>query len=190
MIVLMVYEQPGFGYDAGMNESQLMMSEQVSLWIEQLGLEKHPEGGWYKETYRSSETVSSDGLPDRFDGERSFCTSIYFLLSGDEFSALHRIKQDELWHFYGGDGLSVHVIDKSGAYSEKKLGANLEQGESFQHVVEAGDWFGASVAPGAYALVGCTVAPGFDFADFEMPGRDHLLALFPMHSNIITKLTR
>lgn len=166
------------------------MPKQVSRWIEQLGLEKHPEGGWYRETYRSSETVSPAGLPGRFDGERSFCTSIYFLLSGDEFSALHRIKQDELWHFYGGDGLTVHVIDQAGHYKQKNLGSNIELGESFQHVVEAGDWFGASVKSGGFALVGCTVAPGFDFADFEMPGKDHLMALFPQHSNIITKLTR
>ncbi len=173
-----------------MNEDQMSMHEQSSRWIKQLKLEKHPEGGWYREIYRSSENILSAGLPARFEGERSFCTSIYFLLSGDEFSALHRIKQDELWHFYAGDGLSVHVIDRAGLYREKKLGQNLEKGDSFQHVVRAGDWFGASVSSGASALVGCTVAPGFDFADFEMPGRDHLLALYPQHSDIIKRLTR
>jgi len=189
-IKLRMYELSGFGYDAGMNESHRPLPEQVSTWIEQLSLEKHPEGGWYREVYRSSENILSAGLPARFDGERSFCTSIYFLLSGDEFSALHRIKQDELWHFYGGSGLTVHVIDKAGRYSQKKLGSKLDLGESFQHTVEAGDWFGASVSADGYALVGCTVAPGFDFADFEMPGRDYLLGLFPMHSDIIKRLTR
>ena len=173
-----------------MNTSHTIMPEQVARWIEQLGLEKHPEGGWYRESYRSSENILSAGLPERFDGERSFCTSIYFLLSGDAFSALHRIKQDELWHFYAGDRLTVHVIDRAGRYSEKKLGSKLDQGESFQHVVEAGDWFGASVSADGYALVGCTVAPGFDFADFDMPGRDFLLNLFPQHREIIMQLTR
>ncbi len=185
-----MYELSGYGYDTGMNESQMPMPEQVATWIKQLELEKHPEGGWFKETYRSSETIAVAGLPARFDGDRSFCTSIYFLLSGDEFSALHRIKQDELWHFYAGTGLGVHVIDKAGHYTQKKLGSDLEQGESFQHVVEAGDWFGASVAQDGFALVGCTVAPGFDFADFEMPGRDYLLGLHPQHSDLIKRLTR
>ncbi|MDQ6997167.1 MAG: cupin domain-containing protein [Mariprofundus sp.] len=186
----MMYELSGFGYHAGMNESHQPLPEQVSTWIEQLDLEKHPEGGWYREIYRSSEQMPSEGLPARFEGERAFCTCIYFLLSGDEFSALHRIKQDELWHFYAGDGLTVHVIDKAGVYAEKKLGPRLDQGESFQQVVEAGDWFGASLSAGGYALVGCTVAPGFDFDDFEMPGREYLLGLFPQHSNVINLLTR
>lgn len=159
-------------------------------WIETLGLQKHPEGGWYREVYRSAEMIPQAGLPADFDGGRSFYTSIYFLLSGDEFSALHRIRQDELWHFYDGDGLTVHVIDKSGSCSEKRLGRNPEKGESFQQVVEAGDWFGASVPDGGFALVGCTVAPGFEFADFEMPTRQHLLALYPQHQAIIKKLTR
>ncbi len=186
----MMYEQAGFGYHAGMNESEANMPEQAVTWIEQLGLEKHPEGGWYKEIYRSSENIPSECLPTRFDGERSFCTSIYFLLCGDEFSALHRIKQDELWHFYAGSGLTVHVINKAGQYSQKNLGSDLGEGDSFQHVVEAGDWFGASVPADGYALVGCTVAPGFDFADFEMPGRECLLDLFPQHREIIMQLTR
>jgi len=158
--------------------------------VDSLGLQKHPEGGWYRETYRSAGTVPLHGLPGRFDGERSFCTSIYFLLSGDEFSAFHRIKQDELWHFYDGDGLTVHVIDKAGNCLEKKLGRDSEKGECFQQVVEAGDWFGASVPSGGFALVGCTVAPGFDFADFEMPSRQELLSLYPQHRAVIEKLTR
>lgn len=159
-------------------------------WIELLGLEKHPEGGWYKESYRSTEQVPMLGLPGRFDGERAFCTAIYFLLSGDEFSAFHRIKQDELWHFYDGDGLTVHVIDRAGYYSENRLGRDIENNESFQLVVQAGDWFGANLTDGGYALVGCTVAPGFDFADFEMPSGKELLSLYPQHGDIITKLTR
>ncbi|NWF35299.1 cupin domain-containing protein [Mariprofundus sp. KV] len=160
------------------------------IWIETLGLQRHPEGGWYREIYRSASMIPQQGLPAAFDGARSFCTSIYFLLSGEEFSAFHRIRQDELWHFYDGDGLVVHVIDKRGSYLEKRLGRNPEKGDSFQQVVEAGDWFGASVPCGGFALVGCTVAPGFEFADFEMPTRQHLLSLYPQHQTLIKKLTR
>ncbi|OIO71631.1 MAG: hypothetical protein AUJ57_06885 [Zetaproteobacteria bacterium CG1_02_53_45] len=166
------------------------MEAMADEWVRSLGLQKHPEGGWYKEIYRSAESIPVSALPERFTSARSFCTSIYFLLSDNEFSAFHRIKQDELWHFYDGDGLSVHVIDRDGNYVEKLLGRKPQEGESFQHVVRAGDWFGASVAPGGYALVGCTVAPGFDFSDFEMAARDELLELFPQHRDLITRLTR
>jgi len=164
--------------------------DQIEKLIDSLGLEQHPEGGWYREVYRSSERIPLAGLPERFNGERAFCTSIYFLLAGDAFSAFHRIKQDELWHFHDGDGLTVHVIDKAGDYQQKRLGRNSEAGEAYQHVVEAGDYFAASVASGGYALVGCTVAPGFDFADFEMPTRASMLALFPQHKTVIQQLTR
>jgi len=159
-------------------------------WIEHLDLVKHPEGGWYKEVYRSAESVDAVGLPGRFDGKRCFSTSIYFLLSGDECSLFHRIKQDELWHFYDGDGLSVHVIDPAGNYAVKRLGRHPERGEAFQQVVAAGDWFGAQVESGGYALVGCTVAPGFDFADFEIAERHVLLARFPQHHAVIERLSR
>jgi len=162
----------------------------ASTWIQHLNLLPHPEGGWFKEVYRSSEYIPQSALPERFNGSRSFCTSIYFLLRDDEFSAFHRIKQDELWHFYAGDALSVHVINTAGQYAEKKLGSHIEQGESFQHVVEAGDYFAASLPAGGFALVGCTVAPGFDFADFEMPSRDDLINIFPAQKSIIHTLTR
>ena len=166
------------------------MSE-ATRWIEHLALEQHPEGGWYKEVYRSTERIAAAGLPERFDGERSFCTSIYFLLESGSFSAFHRIKQDELWHFYDGEGLCVHVIDPVGNYRQQKLGRRPQQGESFQHVVNAGDWFAASVEEeDAYALVGCTVAPGFEFADFDMPSRDDLTLRFPQHQAMIARLTR
>jgi len=159
-------------------------------WIEQLQLQPHPEGGWFREVYRAETTIPKAGLSEHFNGERAHSTSIYFLLAGDEFSALHRINQDELWHFYDGDALTIHVIDKQGQYIEKRLGRDLAKGESFQHVVEAGDWFGASVPSGGHALVGCTVAPGFDFADFEMAVRHELLATHPRHKEKILRLTR
>jgi predicted cupin superfamily sugar epimerase len=159
--------------------------------IEALRLLPHPEGGYYRETYRSREVIPRAGLPERFPGDRAFSTAIYFLLEATDFSALHRLKQDEVWHFYDGSSLTVHVLDPAGDYSKIKLGWRIEQGESPQAVVTAGCWFGATVdVPGRYALAGCTVAPGFDFADFELPAREQLSKLYPRHQEIIGKLTR
>jgi predicted cupin superfamily sugar epimerase len=163
----------------------------AQTWIDLLRLQKHPEGGYYRETYRSPELIARDCLPLRFAGDRCFSTAIYFLLAGEDYSALHRIKQDELWHFYDGSRLTVHVLTKNGDYSLTQLGRRVEAGEVLQAVVEAGCVFGATVdEPGSYALVGCTVAPGFDFADFELPGREQLLHQYPQHSGLIERLTR
>ena len=159
--------------------------------IASLDLERHPEGGWYRETYRASEEISAQGLPVRFSGERVFSTAIYFLLEKGEFSALHRIKSDELWHFYAGTTLEIHIISPAGEYQQVKLSSDLGNGESFQATVPAGVWFGAEMSgAGEYSLVGCTVSPGFDFSDFEMGSREQLLTDFPAHEEIITRLTR
>jgi predicted cupin superfamily sugar epimerase len=160
-------------------------------WIERLELERHPEGGYFRETYRARETIAGANLPSRFGGDRTLLTAIYFLLEGDEFSAFHRIKQDEMWHFYDGSSLTLHVIDSSGTYTTKILGRCLEQGETPQAVVESGCVFGATVNdPGSFSLVGCTLSPGFEFEDFEMPGRERLIAQYPHHKAIIERLTR
>ena len=160
-------------------------------WVEKLEMKEHPEGGFYKETYRSEGGISREALPSKFGGDRSFSTGIYFLLDGENFSALHRLKQDEMWHFYAGTTLLVHMIDDSGRHSTIKLGSNIDEGEVFQAVVPGGSYFGSEVADkSSYALVGCTVSPGFDFQDFEMPAEKELLALFPQHADIIGRLTR
>lgn len=161
-------------------------------WIEHLNLVPHPEGGYYRQTYRAAEVISRACLPERFPGDRVFSTAIYFLLQGHDFSALHRIRSDEVWHHYDGGSLSIHIIDLQGQYSCIQLGKNLDKGELPQAVVEAGCLFGSSVVTdsGSFALVGCTVAPGFDFADFELPARDELLRLHPQHAKTIRKLTR
>lgn len=160
-------------------------------YIRLLGLQPHPEGGWYRETYRSAETIPPEALPVRFDGARPFATAIYFLLSSETFSALHRIRSDEQWHFYAGSALTVHSIEPSGEYRAVRLGADIGRGEAFQAVVPAGCWFGATVdEPGAFALVGCTVAPGFDFADFELGRRETLIRQFPAQRELIVRLTR
>ncbi len=159
--------------------------------ITRLGLARHPEGGWFRETYRSVESVAGNALPSRFGGQRPFSTAIYFLLERGEFSALHRIKSDEIWHFYGGAALAIHALTPRGEHLELRLGTDSAAGESFQLTVAAGCWFGAEIAaPGEYALVGCTVAPGFDFADFQLGRRSELLQEYPQHRAIINRLTR
>lgn len=167
-----------------------MHSTTAKTLIEQLALARHPEGGWFKETYRASDKLAAQALPARFDGDRSASTAIYFLLEAGDISALHRIQSDEVWHFYAGAPLRVHGIFPDGAYQEWKLGANLAAGEHFQAVVPAGCWFGAELAEGDFALVGCTVAPGFDFADFELAQAKQLLACYPQHAELIHRLTR
>lgn len=167
--------------------NQLASAEEL---IERLQLVKHPEGGWYRETYRSEDVISAAALSDRFSGDRSVCTAIYFLLQSGEISALHRIKSDELWHFYAGNSLTVHVITPQGEYYPLHLGSNLSCGETFQCVVPAGSWFGAELSGEGYSLVGCTVAPGFDYADFEMGSEVDLIGQFPEHTEIIQRLTK
>lgn len=158
-------------------------------WIERLRLEKHPEGGWFRETYRSAESLPDVALPPRFTVTHPLSTAIYFLLRRGEFSALHRLKADEVWHFYAGSPLTLHVIAPDGALSEIALGCTAP----FQAVVPAGHWFGATLegrSVDAFALVGCTVAPGFVFEDFELAGRADLIARFPQHRALIERLTR
>lgn len=163
----------------------------AACWIEQLGLARHPEGGWFRETYRSAGTIPVAGLPERFDGERAFSTAICFLLEQGDFSALHRLKSDEVWHFYDGAPLAVHMISPHGERSMFRLGRDVAQGERLQAAVPAGWWFGAELAAqGDYALVGCTVAPGFDFNDFEMAERTELMGMFPDHAALVMRLTR
>jgi len=172
-------------------KQRIHLKNQAKNWIKNLGLIKHPEGGWFKETYRSKEIISKENLPDRFSGDRCFSTSIYFLLTSNEFSAFHKIKQDEIWHFYEGSSLSIHVIDETGEYFRLFLGKEIEKNESLQVVVKEGWLFGASVnEKNLFSLVGCTVAPGFNFEDFEMPDRTSLMKQFPQHRNIIEKLSR
>lgn len=167
------------------------MTNTAQYWVKHLNLLPHPEGGYYKETYRAAENIPQQALPGRFGGERSFSTAIYFLLESGQFSAFHRIAADELWHFYAGSALTISVIHPNGQYEEINLGTDVQNGQSLQAVVPHGAWFGSRVAAeNSFALVGCTVAPGFDFADFEMPARSTLLEQFPQHSSIIHTLTR
>ena len=149
-------------------------------WIASLQLIPHPEGGFYRETYRSPVTIA---LPT-FNGARVVSTAIYFLLPAGNVSAFHRIKSDEIWHFYAGQPLTIHLITADGAPADLTVGSDQPQA-----VVPAGCWFGATIEQG-YALVGCTVAPGFDFCDFEMAERSALLGMYPQHRTLIERLTK
>jgi len=163
----------------------------LEQYISNLKLQPHPEGGYYKETYRSDESIAKQCLPGSFDGDRSFSTAIYFMLQQGDFSAFHRIKSDECWHFYDGGTLLIHEISKDGQYKCTRLGRNIAEGETFQYVVPAGHWFASEpAAETEFSLVGCTVAPGFDFADFEMAKAPELLQFFPQHSSVIERLCR
>ena len=164
--------------------------------VKQLRLEPHPEGGFFREVYRSSEELDFEIASTGLKGRRNLSTSIYFLLGSDSFSAFHRIRQDEIWHFYGGSSLSIHMISPDGIYSCAVLGSMSDaanQGSDLlpQFVVPAGFWFAASVNHiQSYSLVGCTVSPGFDYADFELADKDDLLHIYPSLRDVISKYTR
>lgn len=148
--------------------------------IRYLGMQPHPEGGWFVETYRSSGIIPSEALPLEFIGDRNYSTAIFFLLRTGEKSHFHRIRQDEIWHFYLGGSLRLAMISPTGVYSEVRLGCHVLHGELPQYAVPAGYWFAAAPCPNAvYSLVGCTVAPGFDFADFELAKKEKLVKAFP-----------
>ncbi len=153
-----------------------------------LGLAPHPEGGYFAEVFRSPLAVSSAVHP----GARSASTAIYFLLKAGELSALHRVRSDELWHHYAGDALELHAFSES-EHICHRLGRDLAAGERPLAVISAGIWQAARVVENAaygWTLVGCTVAPGFDFADFELPSRADLLDRLPAHPEWVRCLTR
>ncbi len=160
-------------------------------WIKKLRLLSHPEGGFFREVYRSGETIDGDALPERYSGDRNFSTSIYYLLRGEDFSAFHKLKSDEIWHFYYGSPLIVHIFDSDGKYSKLFLGNDFTKEETPQIVIPRGSVFAAEVSDKtSFALIGCTVAPGFDFADFELCEREKLFELFGEYRSLINGLTR
>ena len=167
-----------------------MMSKAEGL-IKQYDLQRHPEGGWYRQTYKSKEFFPASALPDRFGGDRAFSTAIYFLLEKGNFSAFHKIKSDECWHFYSGDPLYVYVIDEKGDLQIITLGNIPGKEQTFQHIVPANCWFASRPVPGSqYCFVGCTVSPGFEFDDFELAAAKELSVIYPRHTDIIRELCR
>jgi uncharacterized protein len=164
---------------------------QMEKRIAQLNLLPHPEGGFYRETYRSQGMLPAENLVEGFTGSRNYSTAIYYLLPAGAFSAFHQIKSDEVWHLYEGGPLHVYVLEPNGSLNVIRLGLDADNGEAPQAVVPAGCWFASRLAgSGEYALAGCTVAPGFDFADFTLANRNELVSQYPQYAQLITELTR
>lgn len=158
------------------------MHPEAQRLIAALRLQAHPEGGWYRETYRSAERVTTSR-----GSVRSATTSIYFLLTAEIFSAFHRLSSDETWHFYRGDPVTIEVIDASGTYEARVVG----EGDALQTTIAAGAHFAAHVdTQGGFALVGCDVAPGFEFAEFQLTTRSMLTAAYPHLAPLIARYTR
>ena len=162
----------------------------VAELVQAYDLRPHPEGGYFKETYRSKGRIQAPALPKEFHGDRNYSTAIYFLLPQGAKSHLHRLQADEIWHFYLGGPLTIVEISPSGQVETIIMGSDVKGGQKLQHVVPAGYWFGAYPSKSSpYSFVGCTVSPGFDFADFEMGNRKELLRQFPQAKEIIDRLT-
>ena len=161
------------------------MTSEAARWKAQLGLEPHPEGGHYRETWRSPVRVAAAALPPGFAGERALASSILYLLAAGERSLLHRLRADEIWYHHAGGPLGLHLLHPDGQYRRLVLGPG-----AFQQVVPHDCWFAAEPEPGCdYALAGCFVSPGFDFADFQLGRRDELLARFPRHAELVLRFT-
>jgi predicted cupin superfamily sugar epimerase len=156
--------------------------------IEQLGLEPHPERGYYRQTYRASLAVTSAA----HGAERAASTAIYFLVTaGEPVTYLHRLRSDEVFHLYDGGPLEIVRLFPDGTWDVARLGMNLGAGERPQVVIPAGTWFGTALTAGAsHCLVGCTVAPGFEFADFELAEGPELEHRYPEAASRIRTMTR
>ena len=163
-----------------------MPNEKTSrYWIEHLAMQPHPEGGYYKETFRSAQQVSRSGDT----AIRQACTSIYYLLEGEDYSGFHRILSDEIWYFHKGDPLHIHVINEQGTLETHEL-SDLATG-SLSIMVPAELWFAAELpAKTGYCLVSCAVAPGFEFSEFEMAGKTELESAYPRYKAVFERLCR
>jgi len=159
--------------------------------ITRLGLKPHPkEGGFFSETYRADETIPTENLPGRYGGSRAFGTCIYYLLTPRTFSAIHRLQSDEIFHFYLGDPVEMLQLLPDGNGKVMVIGPDLLTGMTPQVVVPRGVWQGARLAAGGeFALLGCTVAPGFDYADYEHGRRADLIDQYPDFWEKIIALT-
>ena len=162
----------------------------AAFYTEHLHLLPHPEGGYYAETYRSEGIIPVSAL-NNFTGSRHYSTAIYYLLEKGDFSAFHRIKSDECWHFYAGGPLLIYIIEQTGELKIISLSNNFEKGQSFQYVVPANCWFASRPAPGSeYCFVGCTVSPAFEFEDLELANATELSVVYPQHKSFIEELCR
>lgn len=162
----------------------------AEYWIHHLKLLPHPEGGFYREVYRSNIEVGQQYLSPAFNGNRRLCTSIYYLLRSQDISRFHRLKSDELWFYHQGSSLKIIIIDHEGNKHTRMLGANAEKTERLQIECSAGTIFGATVmSENSYSLVSCIVVPGFEFSDFELFDQEDLIQAFPKLADVIKKFT-
>ncbi|AMR33633.1 hypothetical protein A0256_20470 [Mucilaginibacter sp. PAMC 26640] len=162
-----------------------MHQQYADYWVHHLNLQPHPEGGFYKEVFRSNQQVTRAGET----GLKHACTSIYYLLEGEDFSGFHRIQSDEIWYFHIGDPLHIHVINHQGEHHVLEL-SNQNNG-SLSHIVPAGLWFASEIpSKKGYALVSCAVAPGFEFSEFEMANKNKLRAEYPGNDEVFERLCR
>jgi predicted cupin superfamily sugar epimerase len=160
----------------------------AAYWIQHLSLEPHPEGGFFKELYRSSITIEKKMLPLGFQDSRRLATSIYYLLRSDDISRFHRLRSDELWYFHYGSSFRIIIIDQEGHKQTKLLGPRIEKAEHMQVLIPAGTIFGAEITgQESFGLVSCVVTPGIDFQDFEMYNKEDLLQAYPKHKELIEK---
>lgn len=159
--------------------------------IQQLGMEPHPEeGGYFVETYKSEEVIARAGLPQRYPSARALGTAIFYMLTPDSCSALHRLRSDEIFHFYLGDPATMLQLHPDGSSEALTLGQDIRQGERLQVVVPRGTWQGSCLRQGGqFALLGCTLAPGFEYQDYEAGSREELLKEYPGRSELIIRLT-
>lgn len=153
--------------------------QSARFWIDKLALQKHPEGGWFKEVYRSEDILPANALPKDFNDQRNCSTSIYYLLQTTDFSSFHKIKSDEIWHYYTGSSAVEILWIEDGKLISRELGNSIQNNNEFQVVVPKNRWFAARLLnTNGFALVGCTVSPGFHFDDFELADKS-LLEEFP-----------
>lgn len=166
----------------------MSMYDNAQKLINCLQLNAHPEGGWYREVYRSSEWLKGENISPRFKGNRCFSTGIYYMLCGNEFSAWHRVQSDEVWHHYQGCGILLHILNPEGGYNQVELGNIHSENPVFQFVVPAQHWFAVeTLDKDSFFLAGCTVAPGFEFEDFELAEFAKLSVQFPQHKELLQK---
>lgn len=151
----------------------------------------HPEGGYYREVYRSEEIIKKDFLPGRYNEDRAFSTSIYYMLAGEQISHFHKLKSDEIWHFYLGSHLIIHMLDHKSGYEKIQVGNNLTNGEIPQLIIQKEKYFAAEVSDkNSFSLIGCTVSPGFDFNDFEFGTEEILISSFPEYTELIKRFCK
>jgi predicted cupin superfamily sugar epimerase len=162
-----------------------MNTQNAAYWIQRLTLQPHPEGGYYKETFRSEQQINRTGET----AIKQACTSIHYLLEEDDFSGFHRLVSDELWYFHAGSPLYIHMIDISGNYHRYELSA-LDTGD-LSVIIPGGAWFASEIpSKEGFSLVSCAVAPGFDFSEFEMAVKEDMAAAYPQFSEVVNRLCR